>query len=109
MLWVLRRKVHAGAMDNQTYLKEARDNLSSLKILHKTFSIPRQVVSHRGDLPSGLVAKIKDILVTMQQSEEGKKTLANFENTTQFDDLPEPSIGPLLKLQGFIDAEVGRK
>ena len=109
MMWVLRGRAHAGAMDNHSYLKEARDNLSSLKILYKTFSIPRQVVSHRGDLTVQLVAKIKEILLNMQQSEEGKKTLQIFENTTKFDDVPEQSLAPLLKLQGFIDAEFGIK
>ena len=109
MMWVLRGRAHAGAMDNHSYLKEARDDLSSLKILYKTFSIPRQVVSHRGDLSAGLVAKIKEIFMNMQQSEEGKKTLQDFEKTTKFDEIPDQAMAPLLKLQNFIDAEFGVK
>jgi phosphonate transport system substrate-binding protein len=106
MVWVLRGKVLAGAMDNHSYLKEGGKNLDSLKILHRTFSIPRQIVSHRADLPAELGARIKEILIKMDQSEEGKKTLQDFEKTTKFDELPDQSMPPLLKLQKFIDAEL---
>ena len=109
MLWVLRGKAHAGATDNRSYLREARENLSNLKVLYETFSIPRQVVSYRGNLPVELVAKIKEILMDMQQSEEGKKTLQDFEKTTKFDEIPDQTMTPFLKLQNFIDAELGAK
>jgi phosphonate transport system substrate-binding protein len=107
MLWVLRGKVVAGAMDNQKYPNEARANLNSLKILYKTFSFPRQIVSHRADLPGNLVAKIKETLIKMDQSEEGKKVMQQFERTSKFDEIPEQSMAPLLKAGKFIDAEIG--
>lgn len=109
MAWVLRGKVTAGALDNQTYLKEARENVSSLKIVDKTFPIPRQIVSYRIDLPPKLVTRIKEILTQMDQSEEGKKALKDFEGTTKFDQLTDQAMAPLLKAQKFIDAEFGLK
>ena len=107
MVWVLRKKVVAGATDNQNYEKEARGNLDSLKIIYETFSFPRQILAVRGDLPATLVAKIKEILINMHLSDEGKKTLADFEKTTRFDELPEKSMAPFLKAGKLIDAEVG--
>ena len=109
MVWVLRGKAGAGAMDNQKYLIEARRSLDSLKIIYETFSIPRQIVSHRANLPPKLTVRIKEILIKMDQSEDGKKSLKDFESTTKFDELPDQSVGPLLKLQKFIDAEPGAK
>ncbi len=109
MVWVLRGKVMAGAMDNQKYPKEARGKLDSLKIIYKTSSFPRQIVSYRADLPSKLVARIKEILLKMDQSEEGKKALQDFERTTKFDELPDQSMAYLLKLQKSVDSELGLK
>lgn len=109
MGWVLRGRAMAGAIDDQNYKKAAKGNLGSLKIVAKTFSIPRQVVSYRSDLPLKIVARIKEILLTMDQSEDGRKTLQDFENTTKFDELPNQAMAPLLKAGKFIDAELGLK
>jgi len=109
MVWVLRGKVAAGAMDNQNYEKEARGDLKDLKVIEKTFSLPRHIVSHRADLPAKLVARIKEILLRMDQSETGKKALHDFERTTKFDELSDASMEPLLKARKFIDAELGLK
>jgi phosphonate transport system substrate-binding protein len=109
MLWVLRGKAMAGAMDDQKYPKEARGHLDSLKILYKSSPFPRHIVSYRADLPATLVTRIKEILTRMDQSEEGKKVLQQFERTSKFDEIPEHSMGPLLKAGKFIDVELGLK
>ncbi len=107
MAWVLRGRVSASVMDNQTYVKQAMAHLSNLKVVYQSFSFPRQVVSHRGDLPSDLAAKIKQTLIQMEQSEEGKKVLQSFERTTRFDEIPDQAMVPLLKAGKWIDAELG--
>lgn len=109
MVWVLRKKVVAAAIDNQAYELEARNSLDSLKIIYQTFSFPRHVVSYRGNLPATLVARIKEMLLKMHQSEEGKKALEDFEKTTRFDELPEQAMLPFLKAGKFIDSEFGIK
>ncbi|MFQ5949817.1 MAG: PhnD/SsuA/transferrin family substrate-binding protein, partial [Nitrospiria bacterium] len=83
--------------------------LNHLKIIHETYSIPRHIVSYRADLPPKLVARIKEILLGMDQSEEGRKALKAFERTTKFDEIPEQSLAPLLRSQDFIDKEFGLK
>ncbi|MFQ5841831.1 MAG: phosphate/phosphite/phosphonate ABC transporter substrate-binding protein [Thermodesulfobacteriota bacterium] len=109
IVWVLRRKVLAGAIDNQTYLKEGKRYFDRLKIICETFSIPRQIVSYRADLTAKLVARIKEILTKMDRSKEGKKTLRSFGKTTKFDELPNQSVASLLKAGKYIDAELGIK
>ena len=106
MVWVLRGKVISGAMDNQNYLREARGSVDSLKILYKSFSLPRHIVSYRADLAPHLVARIKEILTKMDQSEEGRKTLQDFEKTTKFDELTDHAMAPLLKAGEFISHEL---
>lgn len=107
MVWVLRGKVAAGAMDNQNYLEEAKGSLDHLRVIHRTFSLPRQVVSYRGDLSARLVGRIKEILLQMDRSEGGKKALRDFELTTRFDEIPSGSMAPLLHAQDLIAAELG--
>ncbi len=107
MVWVLRGKISAGAMDNQTYLRRGGRDVESLKILYKSSSMPRHIVSHRADLDPALLARIKQLLIRMDQSEEGRKALQDFEKTTKFDELSEELMAPLLKLQPFVDAEIG--
>jgi phosphonate transport system substrate-binding protein len=106
MVWVLRGMVAAGATDNQSFVKEARGNLASLSIVHKTFSVPRQLVSYRADLSPGLANRIKEILIQLNQADDGKKILLGFERTTKFDEIPELSMEPLFKAGKFIDAEI---
>ena len=109
MVWVLRGKVSAGAMDNQRYLEKAGKSVDDLKIIFETFSFPRHIVSYRGDLPPPMVERIKDVLMKMHQSEEGRKALEDFEKTTRFDELPDQAMAPFLKAGKFIDAELGVK
>ncbi len=107
--WVLRGRVPAGAIDYQRYLKEARDRVNDLKIVAQSFPVPRHIVSHRADLSPLLVARIKEILLRMDQSADGKKALVDFEKTSKFDEVPNESLAPLMKNRGLIEAELGLK
>jgi len=108
MWWVVKGKVAAGAMDNQSYTNEAKGDIDQLKILHKTMSIPRQIVSYRGDLAESLAGAIKQALLRMDQSADGKKILQEFERTTKFDDLSQQALAPLVQFHKSIAAEVGK-
>jgi phosphonate transport system substrate-binding protein len=107
MVWVLRGKVWAGAIDNHAFQRQAGKSLNALTILHKSVSIPRQIVSYRKDLPGKLVARIKEILVGMDQSDQGRKALEDFERTAKFDELLDHTMAPLLNAGKFIDVELG--
>lgn len=108
MWWVVKGKVAGGAMDNQNYTNEAKGDIDQLKVLHKTISIPRQIVSYRGDLAESLAGTIKQVLLRMDQSEEGKKILQEFERTTKFDELSPQALAPLVQFHKSIAAEVGK-
>lgn len=103
MVWVLRNRVAAGAIDLPNFKNDARHKVDQLKILHTSEPIPRQLVSYRKDLDPVLVAAIKDVLVNMHQSDEGRKVLKNYKNTKKFDTIPIQSKQLLDTFQLYID------
>jgi len=107
VFWVLNGAVSAGAIDGDKYLRFAK-NLGNLKILHETEFFPRQIVSYRADLSEKLVKKIKEVLLHMPRSEEGARVLRDFENTTQFDEIPPKTLALLAKLTPYLEAELQR-
>ena len=105
MLWVVQGKVAAGAMDSQNYEKLSVKHGDSLNIFAKTPSVPRHMVSARPDLPQDLLASVKEILMRMDQSEEGKKTLEQFERAAKFDELTAQNAAFIQKIVKLIEAE----
>jgi phosphonate transport system substrate-binding protein len=106
LLWVLRGKVQAGALDNWVYDQKASAHLQDLTVLYKSPLMPRQLVSFRANLPAKLVARIKEVLTKMDQSEDGRKALQAFERTTKFDELSDQTLSALSKLQDYVAAEI---
>jgi ABC-type phosphate/phosphonate transport system substrate-binding protein len=109
MAWVLTGKLSAGAMSQEIYLKEARGEIDKLTVVGKTFSIPRNVVSHRKGLPQKLVTQIKNILINMAGSDEGKKVLHEFEETSQFDEITAATAKQLVEMGKWAAAELELK
>jgi phosphonate transport system substrate-binding protein len=96
-------------MSDESYQKEAKGKLDRLRVIYETFSLSRHILSAGPDLPPKLVVRIKEILLTMDQSEEGRKVLQAFEKTTRFDELPDEVMARLLKLEKLVDAELAVK
>ena len=105
MYMVANGEVAAGAVDDQRYHAVAK-NLDGLKILHETASFPRQIVSHRADFPDKLLTKIKNVLLNMTRTEEGRKVLREFDNTTKFDEIPAPVHDLMMGLKKYVEAEL---
>lgn len=89
--WVVFGRVAAGAVARSDFDKIDDDQRAQLAIIAETALIPRHVVSHRGDLPPELVARIKAELLVMDKSDDGRKALNKFERTTKFDEIPQRS------------------
>jgi phosphonate transport system substrate-binding protein len=106
ILWVMQGRVAAGAMDSQTYAKLSVKHGDHLRIIATTPSVPRHVVSTRPGLPQALFARVTEILLRMDQSEEGKKVLEQFEKTAKFDGLVEQNPAFLRKIEKLIETEM---
>lgn len=102
---VLNGVVAAGATDDQKYIASSK-NLDTLKIVHETGTFPRQIVSYRADLPAKLVTRVKEVLLNMHQTDEGRQVLQAFETTTKFEEIPVRDLDLLPGLRKHVDAEL---
>ncbi len=102
-VWVLRKRVAAGALNSKNFKQMAKDGFSNLKVLTETINLPRHVVSHRADLNPELVAAIEEVLLNMDKDEDGRKVLNNFEKTTKFDKFDSSVDGFTNAITNMID------
>ncbi len=102
-VWVLRKRVAAGALNSKNFKQMAKDGFSNLKVLTETINLPRHVVSHRADLNPELVAAIEEVLLNMDKDEEGRKVLKYFEKTTKFDKFDSSAEGFTETITNLID------
>ena len=84
---VLQKKVAAGAFSNDDYASLDDTAKASISILGESESVPRHLVSVRKDLSEPVVKRLKEILLSMHQDDEGQKILRQTDNTTKFDSL----------------------
>lgn len=100
--WVFHGRVAAGATSSEDFDKINEEQRAQLTAILETEKIPRHVVAHRGDLPPELVARIKTVLLAMDQTPEGKKVLDSFERTRKFDDISRQEIESLVRYEATL-------
>ena len=81
-------KVAAGAISNEDYASLEETSKARLAVLVESGSVPRHLVSVRRNLPEAVIKRLKDILLSMHQDDEGQKILRQTDGTTKFDALP---------------------
>ncbi len=109
MIWVLRGRLGAGAIDDSTFVKKARTRINELEILYESAPIPRHFVNYRQGLPENLIAKIKETLLSMDKSEAGKTALMKFQKTAKFDPVPDEFNDLVSRSAPFLRRELGLK
>ncbi len=97
MTWVMRKKISAGAMSHADYYGKLKDSTGKLRVVQKTFSIPRQVGNFSKHVDTALGAAIKQVLYKMPETSEGKKVLKVFDKTKKFDPMPADTVANLKK------------
>jgi len=85
---VLEEKVAAGAISNDDYASLDESSKARLSILVESGSISRHLVSVRRNLPEAIIKRLKEILLSMDHDDEGRKILRQTDGTTKFDTLP---------------------
>jgi phosphonate transport system substrate-binding protein len=74
----------------------------TLKIIGRTISVPRQIISVRKDLDSKLVKALKKVLLNMDKDPEGQEVLNRQQNTTKFDEIPLGSLEHLRYVERYV-------
>ena len=89
IFWVLKRKVVAGAVNENYYESLAGNRIDELRILFESDTVPRNLVCVRGGLEPRVERALERVLLEMNQSSEGLEVLWHFEETTKFDRVPD--------------------
>lgn len=87
--WVLTKKAAAAAFSDDDHARLEKKKRSDITILAQTERLPRHFLSIRKDFPPALADRLKEILVSMHENEQGRKILKKTDDTTKFDPLPE--------------------
>ena len=86
--WVSRGIAHAGAFSNQDWLVRTHDSVKKdLKVIHRTKPITRSVVLVRRGLDQRRKQRIKEVLLRMHESPEGKKVLKIYYKVKKYDEI----------------------
>lgn len=85
---------------------EIRDQL---KILAKTRSVPRQIISLRKDLDPKIAKALREALLSMNNDPEGREVMKRQQKTTGIDGLPPKSLEQLKDIERFIFSALGKQ
>ena len=87
----IRRQVELSA--TTTMPSSTRRQKRTIGVLAQTERLPRHLVSIRKDMAPALADRLKAILLSMSEDDEGRKILQKTGETTKFDMLPEGEEG----------------
>lgn len=85
--WVLYGRVVAGATSNDDFARIRKSQRKNLAVIAETEEMPRHIVTYRRDLAPALVTRIKSILLSMDETESGRRALVEFERSSKFDEV----------------------
>ena len=106
---VVEEKVATGAISNDDYASLDETSRAGLSILVESASVPRHLVSVRRNLPEAVIKRLKEILLSMDQDDEGRKILRQTDGTTKFDALPGGEEAFRRKLNDLYHLRGGKK
>jgi phosphonate transport system substrate-binding protein len=101
LAWLLRGRTDAAGVGEHDYERFLKRETAQMRVVLATPDVPRNLVSVRGDLAPALVARLRDLLVELERTSEGKVLLESLDATTRFDALPaeaEPALDSIRRL-----------
>jgi phosphonate transport system substrate-binding protein len=87
LTWLLHGRADAAGVGEHDYERFLARETAQLRIVMETPSVPRNLVSARRDLAPAMVARIVELLLELEHTDEGKSMLKALERTTRFDKL----------------------
>lgn len=105
--WVVSGVVPAGVVDNVTFSRLPEDTQAQLKIVARTEDVPRQMVLVRAGMEADMVAAIREALMGMEESEEGRAALELFQTTefAEFEEGAEVELARMRQLYELVQVE----
>ena len=97
--WLMEGKVTAGTIDSESFKELPPEQRSQLSIFDRTAAFPRQIAVVRPGIEPKKLQAIKNVLMNMDETDEGKAVLKEFKNTVQFDEFPQGAKEELAKIR----------
>ncbi len=92
---LLANKIDAMALQAGDFEDLSEGEGEELKIIGQTTAVPRHIVLVSPQMPDALRDAVRDVLINMENSDEGLEVLLLTEKTVRFDPLPEGTIESL--------------
>ncbi len=111
MVWVLKGKVAAGAVNEDYFESLAGSRIAELKVLYRSEAVPRNIVCARGGLDPEIVRAVVGVLLGMDDDAAGRAVLDSFEQTSGFEIFPlggEQALAGVVELLPFVAEDLGR-
>ena len=102
--WVLSKKAAAGAFSDDDFARLDANKRSDITILALTEPLPRHFISVRKDFAPALVDRLEKVLLSMHETDQGRRILKKTDDTTKFDRLPEGDSGLRRRLAKIFDS-----
>ena len=101
---VLEGRVDAGALSEEDLAENAGSRVDELVVVATTIEVPRHGVVVRSDLDPALLEALTAVLTALDESEDGRAVLEEFDETAQFDPLTPEDLAPVVELREVLDA-----
>ena len=97
--WLIEGQVAAGTIDSESFKELPTEQRAQLLVLDRTAAFPRQVAVVRPGIEPKKLKAIKEVLMKMDENQEGQKILEEFKNTAQFDEFPQGAKEELARMR----------
>lgn len=81
----------------------------TLKVIGRTRSVPRLLISVRKDLDSNIAKALREVLLNMDKDPEGQEVLKKQQRTTKIDEIPPGSLDQLKYIERYVFSSLGNE
>ncbi|MBI2210510.1 MAG: phosphate/phosphite/phosphonate ABC transporter substrate-binding protein [Deltaproteobacteria bacterium] len=81
----------------------------TLKVIGRTKSVARQIISVRKNLNSKIAKALRQVLLNMHKDPEGREALKKQQRTTKIDEISPKSLEELKSMQSFVFSTLGKE
>ena len=102
-------KVDAAATSHREFENLRPEIQSGIKIIARSMSVPRQLISVRKDLEPKVAIALKELLLSMDKNREGQGVLNRQQGTTNIDVIPSESLERMKVVERFLFSSLGKQ
>ncbi len=102
-------RVDAAATSYREFEELRPEIQKTLKVIGRTISVPRLLISVRKDLDSNIAGALREVLLNMDKDPEGQEALKKQQRTTKIDEIPPGSAEQFKAIQKFVFSSLGKE